>query len=144
VALALVLSACGGDTAEETAEAPAQEPGAGAMPGMQGRDGMSGMQMGSDMMAHMGRMQAMGGDSLMRMMPEHRRMLDSMMSQMNREMEGMNMGGDARWTALADSVRDDMARMPEMSAAEMQAYLPEHHARVSRLMEMHGGMMGGR
>ena len=112
--------------------------------GMQGMGGMSAMQMGSDMMSQMERMQAMGGDSLMQMMPQHSQMLDNMMSQMNRELEGMNRAGDARWSALADSVRDDMARIREMSAAELQAFLPEHHGRVTRLMEMHGGMMSGR
>jgi hypothetical protein len=147
VALALVLGACGADTAEETADAPAaQDTATGGMAGMEGMPGMGGMsamQLGSDMTAHMEHMQAMGSDSLVQMMPQHRQLLGNMMGQMNREMEGMNMA-DPRWTALTDSLRDDLARMPQMSADEMRAFMPEHHGRVTRLMEMHGGMMGGR
>jgi hypothetical protein len=48
---------------------------------------------------------------------------------------------DAQWNATADSVRQDMTRMPDMSAAELRAFMPEHRARMMRLMEMHRSMM---
>ena len=104
--------------------------------------GASGMQMGTEMMAHMQGMQAMHADTVMKMMPVHRQMLGNMMAQMDREMQGMSKPADPAWTALADSLRDDQVRMPAMTAAEMAASMPAHHARVTRLMEMHRTMMG--
>jgi len=143
IGLVLLASACGGDANEEAAPADAPAAATGGMDSMPGMGGMAAMQMGTEMTAHMERMQAMRGDSLMQMVPEHRQMLGNMMGQMNREMEGMNMSADPQWTALADSVRDDLARMPQMSAADMEAFMTEHRGRVTRLMEQHGSMMGG-
>ena len=37
----------------------------------------------------------------------------------------------------------DLVRMPQMSAADMEAFMPEHQGRVTRLMEQHRSMMGG-
>jgi hypothetical protein len=39
------------------------------------------------------------------------------------------------------SLRSDLTRMPEMSAQELRAFMPEHHGRVTRLMEKHRSMM---
>ena len=58
-------------------------------------------------------MRAVGADSMMRLMPDYRQMSDNMLWQMNSEMQDMNMEGDARWNATVDSVRHDLARMPE-------------------------------
>ena len=147
IGLTLLSVACGRDTSEQagTQAAPAEQQAAASdsMAGMAGMGGMSGMQMGTEMMAHIQGMQAMHGDSLMQMVPEHRQMLGNMMGQMNREMQGMNMAADPQWTALTDSLRDDLVRMPQMSAAEMEAFMSAHQGRVTRLMEMHGSMMGG-
>ena len=145
IGLTLLSTACGADTDENREAAPADQPSAAAdgMEGMPGMAGMSAMQMGTEMTAHLERMRAMRGDSLMQMVPEHRQMLGNMMGQMNREMQGMNMTADPQWTALADSLRDDQVRMPQMSAADMGAFMPEHRGRVTRLMERHGSMMGG-
>ncbi|MGH7469825.1 MAG: hypothetical protein ACRENP_17900, partial [Longimicrobiales bacterium] len=60
---------------------------------------------------------------------------------MNREMQSMNMTGDSAWTATSDSVRADLTRMPEMTPAELQAMMPGHHRRMTRLMEAHQAMM---
>jgi len=142
--LALAFVACGPDAADDAEAPPAEQTGMQGMAGMEGMEGMgSASAMGAEMAAHMERMQGASEDTLMLMMPDHRQMLGNMMGQMNREMEGMNMAADPQWSALADSLRDDLVRMPEMSGAQMQAFMPGHHARVSRLMEMHGGMMGG-
>ena len=45
------------------------------------------------------------------------------------------------WTATNDSVRADLARMPDMSPAELRAMMPDHHRRMMRLMEAHQAMM---
>lgn len=96
-----------------------------------------------DMMAHMQTMHAMHGDSLMMMMPQHGQMLGNMMTHMDREMQSMNLSPDSLESALADSLRSDLMRMPGMSAPEMEAFMPGHQARVMRMMEMHGSMMSG-
>lgn len=122
----------------DTVPAPAQP--------MDGVDGMGGMQssaMMTQMSSHMEQMRTAGADSIMRLMPDYRQMSASMLSQMNSEMQDMNMEGDARWNATVDSVRQDLARMPELGADGLQALMPAHHERMTRLMEMHRTMMAG-
>ena len=146
---AVVTAACrGGDDAQpgDSAIAAGAEGMAGMqmdrMPAMGG--GGSGMQSGAMMAAMRSRMQSMhgaSGDSLMRMMPMHRQMAANMLSQMNREMRSMNMTGDAAWTATVDSVRRDLANMPDMSAGELGNFMPAHQRRMMRLMDMHQAMM---
>ena len=149
IGLMLVSAACGQDASEElpaAQAAPAEQPAAAgdSMAGMAGMGGISGMQMGTEMMTHVQGMQAMHGDSLMQMAPIHGQMLGNMMAQMDREMQGMNRPVDPQWTAVADSLRNDLVQMPQMSAMDMEAFLPAHRGRITRLMEMHRSMMGGR
>jgi hypothetical protein len=142
----LALSACAndGDTdrAMDTGETPADMPHRDGQPGM-GTD-MAGMQsagMMQDMTSHMQMMQSVSADSMMTLMPAHRQMGENMLQQMDEEMRGMNMQPDAQWNAKADSVRQDMTRMPAMSPAQLQAFMPEHRGRMMRLMEMHRSTM---
>ncbi len=128
-------------------------PGMGGMNGMNGMPAMGGMQgmggggmmaqMTPQMMTHMRMMQGASADSMAAMMPMHRQMMANMLARMNGEMRGMHMPADARWTATADSLRQDLVRMPELSAPELKAMMPAHLERMKRLMEMHRGMMGG-
>jgi hypothetical protein len=147
VASVLALSACAddgdNDRAMDTGQMPADMPHRDGQPGMGGMD-MSGMQsagMMQDMTSHMQMMQNVSADSMMTLMPAHRQMGENMLAQMDDEMRGMNMQPDAQWNATADSVRQDMMRMPDMSVAELQAFMPEHRARMMRLMEMHRSVM---
>lgn len=146
-----LLAACGGaeQEPEAAADAPAAVEPAAPMEGMQGMEGMGGMegmQMGGGMMeqmqAHMRMMEGASGDDLMAMMPEHRQMTANMLAQMNREMREMNMAADAEWDETVSALRQDLTRLPEMTAEEVKALLPEHRARIERLIEMHQGMMG--
>ena len=144
---AFLLSACGGGEDGEQQASPAVESevdSAHDMAGMEGMDGMSadGGMMGP-MMAHMEMMRGMTPDSMRAMMPQHRQMAANMIAEMNRQMRDMNMAGDASWNATIDSLRQDLVRMPEMSAAELQVMMPGHHARMMRLMERHQEMMKG-
>jgi hypothetical protein len=143
----LALSACAddgeSDRAMETGEMPADMPQRDGTPGSGGMD-MAGMQsagMMQDMTSHMQMMQNVSADSMMTLIPVHRQMGENMLEQMHEEIRAMNMQPDAQWNATADSVRHDMTRMPAMSAAEMQTFMPEHRARMMRLMEMHRSMM---
>jgi hypothetical protein len=113
--------------------------------GMAGMGGMLSGQMPAMMDSMHTRMQMMdtaSGEHMKNMLPMHRQMVANLLSQMSSEMRSMNMSADAAWTATADSVRQDLVRMPEMSAQELKTAMPAHHARVIRLMDMHRRMMG--
>lgn len=128
--------------------------GASGMQGMKGMQGMQGMaggrmadMMGAGMMdsmqTHMRMMDGVSAAQMKAMLPAHRQMVANMLSQLDGDMRKMNMKPDAKESALRDSVRQDLVRMPEMSAAEVRSFMPEHAARVMRLMQGHMSMMGG-
>lgn len=107
--------------------------------------GMAGMHGGDTamtaMMAHMQAvMDTASAATIKAMMPEHRRMADSMLTSMGDEMRRMNMTPGADWTALTDSIRQDMSAMTNMSDADLPAYVRAHHSRMMRLMQMHRSM----
>ena len=142
VVLAILATACGGGTPDrDTASGTTTGATAG---GMAGHD-MSAMgnltSMMDSMTAHMRAMDAASSASLQTMVPMHRQMAANMVSQMNSEMRGMNMQGDTRWTALMDSVRQDLARLPDVPAAQLKTFMTAHHGRLSRLMQSHRDMM---
>ena len=111
--------------------------------------GMAGMNMAGmmsqasvdSMTAHMRMMDTASAASLQAMLPMHRQMVANMLSQMSADMRSMNMSGDARWTALSDSVRQDLVRLPEMNAQQLKGFMPSHHGRITRLMQSHMAMM---
>lgn len=113
--------------------------GMAAMPEMQWTIGAGMM---DSMQAHMRMTDGMTPEQMKASLPAHRKMVANMLSQMNADMRTMNMPADAAWNAAVDSVRQDLVRMPEMSAQELKEMMPARHARVTRLMEMHQRMMG--
>ena len=152
VAGALLAAACGGG-GQGASGAPRDSAGAagaaagGGMDSMPGMAGMPGMEpamsgrMMTDMEAHLRAMRAATPDSLRRAVPTHRQLVANLVAQMNREMGDMNMAPDAPWTALVDSVRADLTRMPELDAGELARSAPDHHGRVERLVAAHRRMM---
>jgi hypothetical protein len=110
----------------------------GAMAGMRSMDGMSGMM--ADVQKQMEAMAKMSPVQMKTLMPEHRQKVANLLASMTADMRTMNMSGDAAWTATIDSVRQDLATMPDQSGREMLAAIPAHHARMMRLMEMHMSM----
>ena len=146
--LAVLLAACGspepGTDQPSPPAAPAAPPAApesGSTAGMQGMSGMKTKGMMAELRTHMQAMHGAGGDSLGAMLPMHRQMAADLLAEMSKEMRQMNMVADPAWTAVADSVRQDLVRLPEMGAAELQAAMPAHEARLNRLMGMHRAMM---
>ena len=121
--------------------------GTSAMQGMQGMQGgqMNGMMGGmmDSMQTHMRMMEGVSADQMKAMLPAHRQMVANMLSQLNGQMRTMKMSPDAKWTALTDSVRQDLVRMPDMAASDLRSFMPAHGVRVMRLMAMHREMMGG-
>ena len=93
------------------------------------------------MRVHLQAMRAMNADSMRMGLPMHREMTDGMMAQMTREMMQMKMPADPRWSALMDSVHQDLARMPGMNGSDLEKTMAEHRARLTRLMEMHHRML---
>lgn len=141
----LTLSACGtGEQEPEDVAGGTIEEGQMPMEGMPGMAGMGGVRadaMMQEMEAHMAAMAAAGADSMIVLMPQHRQMTANMLAEMNREMREMNMAADEDWTAVVDSLRQDLTRMPDMGAGEMQSFMPAHNGRIQRMMEMHRAMM---
>lgn len=90
-----------------------------------------------EMRATMRAMQTLSADSLHSAMPMHRQMASDMLAQMNMETSDRKMPADARWSGLMDSLRQDLARMPGMSAGELATLMPAHHGRLTRLMNLH-------
>ena len=122
------------------------------------QQGMSGMNMdsmtisgghmalgGADMMAtmraHMDSMTQVSPAQMSAMMAVHDRMMSQMMDRMGADMRGMGMSGDAKWNALTDSVKADLAELPGLQDQELGARMKAHKARVERLISMHEGMM---
>ena len=134
-----VLAAC--NRGDEETDAPEAQTDTSAMQGMQGMQGHGGDDMTAQMQQHMAMMQNVNADSLAAMLPAHRQMAGNMIAQMNQQMQSMNMAADAAWTAVMDSIRNDLTRMAELSSAELKPFMAEHHRRMTRLMEMHGTMM---
>lgn len=113
--------------------------GMAAMPGMAGA--ASGKGMMDSMETHMRTMTTASTGQLKTLLPMHRQMVANMISQMNQEMRTMNMPATPAWTATMDSVRQDLIHQPDMSAGDLAASLPSHHARITRLLGMHRDMM---
>ncbi|MEX2282275.1 MAG: hypothetical protein WEE89_07315, partial [Gemmatimonadota bacterium] len=121
------------DEASQTADSTAG--GMAGMP-MMGNDSIS-----ANMKHQMTMMQGVSADSMKALLPEHRQMAANMLAQMDQQMTSMNMPADGTWKAMSDSIREDLVRMPNLSGAELQGFMTEHHRRMTQLMAMHESMM---
>ena len=145
IVLALVgaaaFAACRPPDQETPGDTVARQETAGGMAGMEGMRGMMSTAAMDSMQNHMHMMDTMNADQIKAMLPIHGQMAANMLSRMNADMRSMNMTADAAWNATADSLRQDLVRMPDMSAQELKAMMPAHRARMTRLMQMHRDMM---
>jgi hypothetical protein len=96
----------------------------------------------SGMRAHMDSMMRLASDRMQAMMATHDRMMTQMMDRMGSNMRGMNMAGDRAWSGLTDSVRQDLAALPQLEGKPLADRMRAHADRVNRLLIMHEGMMG--
>ena len=110
----------------------------GAMGGM----AMQGMQMMPGMRAHVDSMMGMSPERMRAMMATHQDLMSRMMDAMGSDMRGMNMPATPEWTALADSVRNDLADLPNLVGQALSDRMTAHADRVRRLLAMHEKMMG--
>jgi len=146
---ALALAGCGrrGDRAEATRDTGGMmgrmdSGGMGIGHMDSGGMGMGGMNMMSGMRAHMDSMMRMSPQQMQAMMPKHEQMMSGMMDGMGSDMRGMNMSGSAEWSALSDSVKNDLADLPNLKGQQLSARMRAHAERVKRLIAMHQKMMG--
>jgi hypothetical protein len=151
MALLIAVGACGQERDDDApdagatpAETEADTRGGGGMESMMGAAaGARSSIMMSEMRSHLAILEASGGDEMVAIVPEHRQMLGNMISEMNREMSAMDMRGTDAWNATVDSLREDLTRMSEMAAPELETMMDAHAERTRRLMEMHEEMMRG-
>jgi hypothetical protein len=144
VAGTLAVAACksGGDRAERPESAGMMERMDSGGMGMGGMQGMQGMQMMPQMRAHMDSMMRLSPQQMQAMMGMHQNMMSRMMDSMGADMRGMQMSGTAEWSALTDSVKQDLAELPELKGQALSARVQAHAGRVKRLIDMHEKMMG--
>lgn len=149
----LALAGCGGggDRTERSRDAGGRmgrmdSGGMGTEPMDSGRMGMSGMNMQgmpmmSRMRAHTDSMMWMSPQQMQGMMAMHQAMMSRMLDGMGADMRAMKMSGTPEWNALTDSVKQDLADLPQLEGPELQARMRAHAERVRRLILMHEGMM---
>jgi len=135
----LAAAAC-----DKPKEAPAASKGGmkmdSAMAGMpaMGNSGMMPM-----MQAHTDSMMRMSPEQMSRMMAGHERMMSQMMDQMGSDMRQMKMSETPEWSALTDSVKQDLAELPSLKGQALSTRMRAHAARVQRLLTSHEQMMKG-
>lgn len=147
----MASAACSKPKEEPAAESPrGMAMDSGKMSGMamdSGRmDGMSGMDRSSMMpmmQAHMDSMMKMNPEQMSGMMATHERMVSQMMDQMGGEMRQMKMAETPGWSALTDSVKQDLADLPGLKGQALSTRMRAHADRMKRLMAMHMQMMKG-
>ncbi|MGH7510010.1 MAG: hypothetical protein ACREA0_02985 [bacterium] len=140
---ALALAGCtgGGDRTERSRDTGGM---AGHMDsgGMKmGEMPMQGMRMMTNMRAHMDSMMRRSPQQMQSMMATHQGMMSQMMDRMGGDMRGMKMSGSPEWNALTDSVKQDLAELPNLKGQTLSARMRGHADRVLRLMAMHEKMM---
>jgi hypothetical protein len=109
-------------------------------PRSRGSDGMGMMLM---MQAHVDSMTRMSPEQMSRMMAKHEQMMSQMMDQMGGEMRQMRLAETPGWSALTDSVKQDLAELPSLSGKPLSSRMQAHGERVRRLIAMHKRMMLG-
>lgn len=127
-------------------EAPAADAHSG-MPmdsgGMRGMSGMGNSGMMTMMQAHTDSMMRMNPEQMSGMMGSHERMMSQMMDQMGSDMRQMKMAETPEWSALTDSVKQDLAELPSLKGQALSTRMRAHAARVQRLLTSHEQMMKG-
>lgn len=109
--------------------------GTDSMPAMASASSMPGMS--AAMTAHMAAMKGANNAAMKSMLPDHKTMVDGMLSQMNDQMRSMKLTRTPAWSALSDSIRTDLTQMSGMSATALAAMMPAHEMRITHLAAMH-------
>ena len=108
---------------------------------MNGMSGMGKSTMMPMMQAQMDSMMRMSPEQMSTMMTGHERRMSQMMDQLGGEMRQMRMAETPEWSALSDSVRQDLAELPSLKGKALSARMRAHAERMQRLMRAHERMM---
>ena len=141
------IAGCGGEKGAEQHPAGTLRDGMAGM-GMDSMKmgdhlGMEGMRTMPAMRAHMDSMMLQSPERMSGMMAMHDQMMSQMMDRMGADMRGMQMSGNPEWNGLVDSVKRDLADLPELRGKELTSRMEAHADRVRRLLAMHENMMKG-
>lgn len=136
----LVLASCGDDRPERSDQGRTMGHMDSAKMDMGGMS-TPGMQMMPQMRAHMDSMMRMSPQQMQAMMTKHQAMMSQMLDGMGADMRGMDMSSDQEWTALRDSVKQDLADLTNLKGELLSARMRAHGARVGRLITEHEEMM---
>lgn len=137
LAAALAVASCGGgDAPREAASDTGAAPAAQAAPAME----MRSLSLLPGMRAHLDSLAAASAGEAVALLAAHDQMMSRMLDAMGGDMAMMSMRADYAWTALADSVRRDLADLPALSGGPFRARLHVHVKRVRRLLALHEGM----
>ena len=79
-------------------------------------------------------MSAANGDAQRHMLPAHEELVSDFLTRNDAKMRSMHVKIDPDWLKVIDSVRNDLARMPNMSSKQLHAFFPEHARRVMRIV----------
>jgi hypothetical protein len=136
LAAALAAAACGKTPKTE-------QPAMSDMPGMPRTQtmAMKSMDMIAAVRAHLDSVDAMSPEAAAAAWSAHDAMMSQMLDAMGADMMNMGMQADSAWTALADSVRRDLAELPGLSGPTYGARLKTHTERARRLLDTHQAMM---
>lgn len=138
LAAALAVSSCGGgDAPRQAASDTGAAPAAQGAPAMQ----MRSLSMLPGIRAHLDSLAAGSAAEAAAMLAAHDHMMARMLDAMGGDMAMMSMRADSAWSALADSVRRDLADLPSLAGGPLRARLRVHVERVRRLLALHEGMM---
>lgn len=124
-------------------EAPAADSHSGMPMDSGGMRGMGNSGMMPMMQAHTDSMMRMNPEQMAGMMASHERMMSQMMDRMGSEMRQMKMSETPEWSALTDSVKQDLTELPGLKGQALSARMRMHADRVQRLMKAHEQMMKG-
>jgi hypothetical protein len=102
---------------------------------------MQDMQMMSNMSAHMDSMMRLSPRQMQAMMATHQGMMSQMMDAMGADMRGRRMSASPQWSALTDSVKQDLGELPNLRGQALSARMRAHADRVKRLLAMHEKML---
>lgn len=103
--------------------------------------GMRGLGMMTAMRSQMSSIAPMSPAQMQGIMAAHRTLSSQMMDAMGADMRSRHMTPGAGWSALSDSVRQDLAELPALSGTALQTRMRAHLDRMRRLMEQHESMM---
>lgn len=140
IAIVGLLAGCGKSKDTPAADSPSamkMDSGMAGMPAMGSSGMMPAMKAHTDSMARMNPAQMSG------MMAAHERMMSQMMDQMGSDMRQMKMPETGEWSALSDSIRQDLAELPSLKGQPLSTRMRAHTGRVQRLLSSHERMMKG-